>query len=879
MADEFDAVPDELKDRPQWLMWDASADTPRRPHWRGDFSVSWTNPDDWHTFDEAVQAAQERESWGIGYVNAVGLDDYPRGVYGGLDLDGCVTTSYKTDDTITCRCGESAYRYPDIEGKDENGNYYLCPSCGSQGRIEPANDSAEVDWLDGGVETARECLSEKYEFSRGPKDWLPDLTPFIDRGYLEYSPSGTGIHIHIAGLELPEWWSDPGVDEHEGVEAYDKKFFAVTGDQLKNSGSGAPDMGEWVTEWLKTAYENITGERPWDEPTGALESGRSVDAPSTTGNAREIARAVDQLDARKVAGKTIVDRWNDDSGDIWNFYPTWGGGDCRGTANIVDRDGWTDTGNLNGSGGPLEMAAIDLGELDNRGCEWGDADGQLWWDAVDHLRDMGFSIPEYQPARAASDGGTTTETGEPSGHTEEPDTPDEPEPKTPDWGTVTALLDDHEKRRARYQASEILLDRHHWRNLEENDKLYWYDPTTGVYHGNAKQKARTFIREGTSIFSRADVDEIQAHIRAMNTIPKEEMGGPKGKVAVENGVVDLADGRQLKDHDPKYNFLSRLNTPFDPDAECPTFREFLSDVVTSETDRKKLQEFAGYTLLHWALPYHKALFIVGPEASGKSTFLDTIRSLHGEEKVASLSPQQMTERFGGAELFDKWVNIRNDIPTAAVKNTGEFKEIVAGDPIKAEEKNKDPFMFKPRAKHMFAANQLPDTENDDAAFYRRILLVAFPHTIPRGERDTQLDEKLQRELPGVLNWALDGLERLGEEGRFTGDLSPTRTAEKWDKWGHTADRFARTCLAIGGSDASPIPKKTVYRVYQRFCEDENMPCDMQQAMTRRLKTEHGATDDRATVDGTQERCFLNVEFTSRGESYRDEGSDSRQAGL
>lgn len=43
---ETDAIPDEQQERDQWLTWDAAADAPRRPHWRGDFSVSWTDRDD-----------------------------------------------------------------------------------------------------------------------------------------------------------------------------------------------------------------------------------------------------------------------------------------------------------------------------------------------------------------------------------------------------------------------------------------------------------------------------------------------------------------------------------------------------------------------------------------------------------------------------------------------------------------------------------------------------------------------------------------------------------------------------------------------------------------------------------------------------------------
>jgi len=87
---DLDAIPDELQDRDQWLMWDSSADMPRRPHWAGNFSISWSDPDDWHSFEEAVETAKKRDSWGIGYVMALDNDDHARGLYGCLDLDGVI---------------------------------------------------------------------------------------------------------------------------------------------------------------------------------------------------------------------------------------------------------------------------------------------------------------------------------------------------------------------------------------------------------------------------------------------------------------------------------------------------------------------------------------------------------------------------------------------------------------------------------------------------------------------------------------------------------------------------------------------------------------------------------------------------------------------
>lgn len=86
--EKYSAVPDELKERDIWLLWDSSADTPKQPHWYGNRSISWSNPDDWHSFEEAVEAAERRDSWGIGYVNALDNDDAPREVLCTIDIDG-----------------------------------------------------------------------------------------------------------------------------------------------------------------------------------------------------------------------------------------------------------------------------------------------------------------------------------------------------------------------------------------------------------------------------------------------------------------------------------------------------------------------------------------------------------------------------------------------------------------------------------------------------------------------------------------------------------------------------------------------------------------------------------------------------------------------
>jgi len=643
-------VPDALCSRDQWLCWDRRADKPKRPHWDGDHTISWSDPDAWHGFAEALGRTRENNAYGLGYVTAAENDDHPVGVISVIDIDG--------------------------------------------GRDPETGELAE---------------------------WVPDLDPFRD-AYAELSPSETGLHIPVVGTGAPDWWRDSQIADHEGIDLLQNKFCTVTGWQLDGFGD---DMAQWdddVRDWLAAAYEALTGEQP----------------------------------ARPDDGQQSLDDVS--SGDSGEYDDEW-------LTEEVAREA-------------LSHIDPDLGH--------------------DRWRDIGFALEDHFPQRTA----------------------------------------------------KRLFER--WSRGGSK-----WDSSAERYRGQT-------------------MSVVDDHIRGRNTIPQEQMGGPEGKIAARNKVINIkAD--TTEPHSPEHMFTSRLGAEFDATAECPQWQAFLNQVVSSDTHQAKLQEYVGYCLHHWSMPYHKALFLVGPTASGKSTFLDTVNALLGEDTVASLTPQQLTsERFAPAEIYGKWANIRNDIPKETVKNTGTLKEVLAGDPLKAEEKRKDPFFFRPTAKHLFSANQLPEMEVDDEAFFRRILLVPFPETVPKADRDKHLADRLNDELPGILNWALEGLQRLLANGSFTGDRSPGKTQETWSKWGDSVERFASIALTDGSND---IPKSDVYDAYLEFCRSEGMPSDTQHMMTRELKRE-GYTDGRANVGGRTQRCFEAVSWTSRGQQLLDaaQGGDGEEFG-
>jgi|APHM01.1.fsa_nt_gi Predicted ATPase len=152
---------------------------------------------------------------------------------------------------------------------------------------------------------------------------------------------------------------------------------------------------------------------------------------------------------------------------------------------------------------------------------------------------------------------------------------------------------------------------------------------------------------------------------------------------------------------------------------------------------------------------------------------------------------------------------------------------------------------------------------------------AVPGDDPKAERDPTLADKLEDELSGILNWAVEGLQRLLGNGTFTGDKSPAHTRETWSKWGDSVERFANIALKQSGD--KEVPKHKVYGAYLQFCREESIPRETQRKMTRELKRE-GFNDGRAYINGSRERCFVGINWTGRGQelldSSRDDSDDS-----
>lgn len=672
-----------------------------------------------------------------------------------------------------------------------------------------------------------------------PKEWLPDLSRFSDT-WMQYSTSGTGIHVFTEGDRLPEWWSDSHFEEgeHEGVEAYTEKFFVMTGNQLEIAADEISPVD--VDPFLADAYEAINGHPPKLPGTG-----NSADTDVDVGVYDVIPQG----------------SYPEEENNAHPFHPSDTGTNFRVDAGGETWRCWRH--GVTGNGAHLlgiEQGVIECGEWASGGLS-----SDAWREIFDAGREAGYDLPE-----PSTDGGATAASAPGQSKPSADFAPEQTDalPDLSPWGVIeragydpdeTGLADLRNDEIA-YTLAEMIdaSDDVHYRWVDDNSRIFAYDD--GVWTNDGEDRLREVLHRALRTRNSQRMHSEAAHaIKSRPTlrISREHLGAPEETVATTNGLLDLRD-RSLRDLRPEDFALNRINVDYDPDADYQGSRwtEFLEESVR-DGDLEKLQEYAGYSLWHHAQPFGKALFLVGPTDAGKGVFLDVIEEILGEDNVASQSLfELMQSRWGVAELFGKMANIRNEVTAGGLKNVEKFKELTGGgDRISAERKGQDPFKFKVTQKFLFSTNQVPSVEQAGEPFFNRLIFVKFPNTVPESEQDPELANDLLEERSTILNWMLDGLDRLLENGQFSGERPVEGKRDIADAWGNLVDRFKHNLLEVTGDQDDLVHKSDLFDLFNAYGDHLGKPNDVAQStFTKELKSEPGISDGQSRrVDGDDDR--------------------------
>jgi putative DNA primase/helicase len=307
-------------------------------------------------------------------------------------------------------------------------------------------------------------------------------------------------------------------------------------------------------------------------------------------------------------------------------------------------------------------------------------------------------------------------------------------------------------------------------------------------------------------------------------------------IAMKNGILNLEAVMNLEadcliPHSPSWFSPICLPFEFNPDAECDKWDRFLQKSMGGDLERISiLQEWAGY-LLTPTTDQQKFLFLEGDGANGKSVYMAGIEAMLGRDNCTHVPLEVFGHPFMLTQTVGRLANIAAECSELDNVAEGILKAFVAGDRMTFNRKNLPPIEATPTARLILSANMRPRFADRTNAIWRRMLLVPWLIQIAEHEQVLGMDKvdwwERSGELPGIFNWAVQGLARLQKRKRFTKSSICADTIEDYRREVNPTKSYLienyRECIGSERSESmrgfNYLRAKAVYEAYREWCNE------------------------------------------------------------
>lgn len=287
-------------------------------------------------------------------------------------------------------------------------------------------------------------------------------------------------------------------------------------------------------------------------------------------------------------------------------------------------------------------------------------------------------------------------------------------------------------------------------------------------------------------------------------------------INLENYMFDPIGINILK-HDKEQYSTMRIDYKYEDKAECSLWLKTLDEIFEGDKNKLSLfQEFVGYCLIP-DVKQKKAMLLLGESDSGKSTLLFIIRDLIGDINCSSVPLKFLAHPQYTPLLINKLVNIDADVDKNAQEYEAEFKKITTGEKVSCNQKHVPTFEFVPQCKIIMAANEFPKITDHSSAFYTRLILIPCNRVFTEKEKNRDLTDQLRLELPGILNWAIEGLKRLRARGMFEQHEFMRNAVKELEDENNPVNKFFEENIIPDVSADFYIEKGDLYHKYIEWC--------------------------------------------------------------
>ena len=417
--------------------------------------------------------------------------------------------------------------------------------------------------------------------------------------------------------------------------------------------------------------------------------------------------------------------------------------------------------------------------------------------------------------------------------------------------------------------AEYVMSLHIFRTLNDTKEVLIYNEDGGVYEFGGES---VIASDCEKLLEQLDykerctnhlVEETIGHVIRSTEVKRENFDSDLNIINLKNGLFDLRT-YELSQHTPMHLSLVQVPVEYNQQADCPKIKKFLEEIYSgSSSDIAVTQELAGYLLMRKYF-IQKAVLFWGYGANGKSTLVKLLVIFVGLKNTSAQSLQDLlTDRFSKAELFGKLLNACPDIPSKALYDTGNFKALTGGDEISAQKKFKNPFHFYNYAKLVFTANVVPKTEDESDAFFRRWIILSFPNKFEGKSDNKNLINELTstEELSGFLNFTIEGLKRLLEQGEFSYSKTTEDLRELYTKMSNPVETFVKEMTETNSDWRTG--KDRLYQSFANYCRENKLAIQDKSLFGREIKKYAGnISESKPEIGGRRVHCWVGIKLKS-----------------
>jgi putative DNA primase/helicase len=332
-------------------------------------------------------------------------------------------------------------------------------------------------------------------------------------------------------------------------------------------------------------------------------------------------------------------------------------------------------------------------------------------------------------------------------------------------------------------------------------------------------------------------------------------------IAFKNGLLNIYTD-EFVPFSPDHIITNKVEWNYDSDAYDELTDHTLGKVACGdEKIRMLLEEMAGYCLFR-RNELGKAFILTGAGSNGKSTFLNMLKTMLGKRNVVSLDLKKLNDRFSTVMLYGKLANIGDDISDEFITDSADFKKIVTGETVDAEQKGQPKFEFEPYVKLLFSANNIPriGKGKDSSAILRRLIIVPFNATFTVNDPDYVpfIGDKLksQESIAYLMKLGIAALKRVLDLQSFTISTDSQKELQEYEEENNPIIGFLRE---VDFDQVENEVTNDVYKRYSTYCAENNYHAVSNIAFSKEVKKFFGFEIVDKKIDGKKRRIFISNE--------------------